>query len=104
MDNRPRVILEAQAHGIPIIAHDWPGLREAVGDGGLLLERDADVAAWTSALRSVWGDRSEQERLSEAARRHAARPEVDPDAIVSKFLDLLHSLVVTSQVRADTCA
>lgn len=80
---RPRVVAETQLSGIPSLALDEAGNREAVGPGGIVVPRDAPIAQWTAALADLWDDPEEHRRLSAAALAHSARPEMDPDGIVT---------------------
>lgn len=93
IDNRPRVVAEAQANGIPVVAADQPGLREAVGPGGVLVACDAGPQEWVSALSSVWDDDDAYERAVADALAHAARPEMQPHAVVDAFEAALRSVV-----------
>jgi glycosyltransferase involved in cell wall biosynthesis len=67
------VIIEALAHGLPIVATDVGGLTEALGHGadgsrpGLLVPPD-DPAAFGAALRAWLRDAKLRERLRRAAR------------------------------------
>jgi glycosyltransferase involved in cell wall biosynthesis len=92
VDNRPRVILEAQANGIPVLATRFDGLVESVGAGGELVDNDAAPGEWTEALSRIWDDTAHYEALVAAARAHAARDEVAPDKIVDRFEQLLEGL------------
>ena len=83
--NRPRVVLEAQANGIPVLGATTAGLVETVGPGGVLLDLGAGIEAWSTVLREIWDDAHRYVALSAAAREHAARPDVDPDHIVDMF-------------------
>jgi glycosyltransferase involved in cell wall biosynthesis len=94
-NGRPRVVLEAQANGIPVLASDLPALREAVGHGGLVVDADAPVAVWVDALSRLVDDRAAYGRFVEAAREHSRREEVDPEAITDRFERVLSDLVAT---------
>jgi glycosyltransferase involved in cell wall biosynthesis len=93
LDGRPRVVLEAQANGIPVLASDLPALRETVGPGGRFVAADAPAAAWADALGDIIDDPERYRQACEAARAHAQREEVDPDAIVTRFERALAELV-----------
>lgn len=95
VDSRPRVILEAQANGIPVIAGDTPALAGAVGAGGLLVPLE-DVGAWVEAIRSVWADEALYGTLVEEASAHSRRLEVDPSAVAVQFESLLSAAVPRS--------
>ena len=41
--------VEALAHGIPVIAHPTPGLRESLGFAGTYVDRD-NIDAWEAQL------------------------------------------------------
>ena len=92
IDNRPRVIAEAQANGIPVVAGEVPALVEAIGEGGLRVPLD-DIDRWCAALELLWNDDEQYEALSAAALTHSRRPEIDPEAVARSFehiaLDLL---------------
>ena len=77
-----RVATEAQMSGIPVVASSRGGLPEAVGPGGILLPHDAPAAQWAAAIRSLWNNENEYRRLSQAAKRHAARDELQYDALL----------------------
>jgi glycosyltransferase involved in cell wall biosynthesis len=66
-----RVPLEAAVSGIPTIAHPAEGLREALGDAPLWVDRD-DVDAWVDAVRSLDDPECFRTRAS-AARAQVAR-------------------------------
>ena len=82
---RPRVVLEAQYNGIPVVAADQAALREAVGPGGVNVALDASFNDWVRTVTRVWDDERYYRDLSEAAHQHARRPEVDPETIVARF-------------------
>ncbi|MFM7270464.1 MAG: glycosyltransferase [Actinomycetes bacterium] len=94
-NGRPRVVLEAQANGIPVLATDLPALTEAVGPGGLVVAAAAGPGVWAARLRELL-EPDHYEALSAAARTHAAREDVDPEAIVTRFEALMRSLVSAS--------
>ena len=93
MDNRPRVILEAQSNGIPVIGSDWPGIADAVGPGGVLLPSAAPLADWLGALDYLWTNDESYSTLSGAAIAHAGRDEVQPDHILSTFEHVVYNLI-----------
>jgi glycosyltransferase involved in cell wall biosynthesis len=89
VDERPRVVAEAQWNGIPVLASDLPGHREAVGPGGLFVPLEAPPAAWAAGFDSLWDDDSTYERLRAAARAHARREDQDAARIVRRFEALI---------------
>ncbi|WP_427870050.1 glycosyltransferase [Leucobacter luti] len=66
------VALEAAATGVPVVARNAGGLREAVVDGetGILVSGD-DPAAWAAAIERLLQDPELAERMGAAARQHA---------------------------------
>jgi glycosyltransferase involved in cell wall biosynthesis len=81
-DSRPRVALESQLLGIPIVAHDLPGLSAAAASQELLVPEGAPLGAWQAALELL------DERyapLSEAARAFADREMPAPEAVFNAF-------------------
>jgi glycosyltransferase involved in cell wall biosynthesis len=99
VDQRPRVVAEAQWNGIPVLASDLPGHRESVGDGGLFVSLDAGRAAWSAALRTLWDDGPVAQRLAAAARAHATRPEQDTLAVVRSFEALVTAARSKDELR-----
>ena len=82
-DASPRVILEAQASGIPAVASRIGGIPEILGDGGVLLDPGAPGERWSEAVEAVLADPAE---LAARAVANAARPELSPAAITDDFL------------------
>jgi glycosyltransferase involved in cell wall biosynthesis len=66
----PRALLEAASSARPLVVTDVPGNRHFVRDGveGLLVP-PGDVAALSSALKSLAGDSDRRCRMGQAARR-----------------------------------
>jgi len=85
IDNRPRVILEAQSNSIPVLSSDQPGLRDQMGDGGLLVAPDAPIDDWVAAFSSLWDDQGEYDRRCKAALEWSQRTDQDPQHIVDSF-------------------
>jgi hypothetical protein len=92
VDNRPRVIAEAQANGIPVIVGDVPALREALGDGGLVVPLE-DVGEWAAAIRRAFDDATWYGDLVEGARIHSRRDEIAPHLVAQAFVDLLSGVL-----------
>ncbi len=68
-EGAPRVVLEAYASGVPVLASRLGGLPELVEDGSSgILVRPGDVAAWTAAVERLTDD-AEAERMGERAWR-----------------------------------
>lgn len=66
--HRPRVALESQLVGVPIIATATPGLAAVAASSELLVPAGSDVGAWTSALQTL---EANYEHFVDAARAFA---------------------------------
>jgi glycosyltransferase involved in cell wall biosynthesis len=64
--------IEALAAGVPIVASDVPGLREAVGESGVLVPPE-DPAALAAAVAGLLRDESRRRALADAGQARAAR-------------------------------
>jgi glycosyltransferase involved in cell wall biosynthesis len=69
----PLVVLEAMSHGLPVIASDIPGMRDAVIDGwNGFLYKPGDVPALKSHIRTIGRDASLRDTFSENARQYVS--------------------------------
>ncbi len=62
-----RVLLEAQAAGVPVLANRIGGMVDVVGPGGRLLPA-GDAAAWLAAIRELIDNKAERDRRGAACR------------------------------------
>lgn len=86
----PQVLFEAEAAGLPIVATDVGGVRDALGGGerGLLVPpQDAEAAA--RAVERLHGEEQLRRRLTEAALAHAAEQTLD--AQLDRIADFLRA-------------
>jgi glycosyltransferase involved in cell wall biosynthesis len=89
-------VIEAAALGVPTVAHDVDGLRDAVRDGAtgwLVREGDDQADVVRRALKDL-GDRTERDRVATECQRWAA--EFDWARTTARMRGL-----ITSAVRAD---
>lgn len=84
----PRVVMEAAAMGVPTVAFDVPGVREAVihHDTGFLVPPD-DEATMVARLLELVHDRSKRARFGAGARQLALE-RFDVDGITEQYLDV----------------
>ena len=91
-EGMPRTVLEASASGLPVVATDAPGLRQAVDHGvtGLLVPvRDADAVA--DAMESLIEDPVLRRQMGAAGRRKA-EGEFDIQAVEKTYVDIYRAL------------
>ena len=106
IDNRPRVIVEAQANAIPALISQYPGLHEAAGSGAIAIDEN-DTDQWVETLKSLWTDDVHYGDLVERTKVASQRPELDPDHVAMTFEQVLDSvqtidLSSPSQIRSNT--
>ena len=92
-----RVASEAHCSGIPVVGSRRGGLPEAIGGGGVILDYDAPLDDWVSAVRQLWSDDDHYERLSAAALAYSRRPQLDPEHQFETFLDVLQQAATGSR-------
>lgn len=83
-NSRPRVALEAQHLGVPLLAHDIPGLASVAASPENLLAPGSAPQAWAQAINRL---DEQYERHVEAARRFAAAEAPSAEAVWSMFVE-----------------
>jgi len=96
----PRIVAEAYALGVPVVASRLGSLAEIVHDGetGLLVE-PGDAGDLASALRRLAADPGEAARLGEEARREYERS-LSPAAKVERLLEIYTGSAGSAQAAA----
>ncbi|WP_240312386.1 glycosyltransferase [Janibacter anophelis] len=79
-------LLEAMAQGLPVVATDVGGTREALGDTGEIVP-SGDLRVLTESIERCLGDTSHAERLGAAARARVAE-RFAVGAVVQAHVDL----------------
>jgi glycosyltransferase involved in cell wall biosynthesis len=88
-DTWGRVTVEAMSSGIPVIASPCPGVVEALGGAGFVIERD-NLDAWASTIRTLIDDPAAYAKASAAARQRAL--DLDPADDLARFCDAVEAL------------
>lgn len=99
-DASPRVIVEANSNGIPVVASAIGGIPELVGNAGVLCRPDAPTGDWAKAIESILCHPTRRAEHAARARINAARPEFQPDTTTAQFLALAEDLRKRVRVRA----
>lgn len=80
-----RVIIEAQANRIPVVAAQVGGIPFTLGAGGVLANPKDSVDPYLKALNSLM-DEEHYATMSELAYQNSLRPEFDPQQQVQNFI------------------
>jgi glycosyltransferase involved in cell wall biosynthesis len=80
-------VVEAMAHGVPIVAHASDAVRETVGNAGILIE-GMDYAEYAAALELLFTRDDYRAALAQAGRTRVARY-FDADTLSQRFITLL---------------
>ncbi len=91
------VLGTATVAGAPVVATDLPGLRDAVGEGGLLVP-PGDPDALGDALRRIVTDDALAAQLRESQKRRGAETEID--VVAAQLVGIYHEVLV-APARAD---
>ncbi|MFM9594083.1 glycosyltransferase family 4 protein [Streptomyces scabiei] len=83
--------VEALASGIPVIAHPTPGLREALGEGAVFLDR-TDTRAWAATIRELYQAAPRRARMSTAALERSAFLERQGRTELQEWVDTIRDL------------
>lgn len=86
-----RMLIEAFACGVPVVASDSGEIPHVVGDSGLVVP-ERDQPAWTETLERVLGDRALRRDLSERGRRAALASYAWP-AVASRHSEFFKAIV-----------
>lgn len=89
MESQPNALIEAQVSGLPVVAWDWAGVREAFQPGvsGLCVGY-GDVTGMQTAVHQLVRDTDLRVRMGEAGRRFA-REAFDSEKNAQACLDFL---------------
>ncbi len=91
-EGNPKVVIEALAAGLPVIATKSQGLTEIIEDGvnGLLVDASAESIA--EAMRKLMGDNQLWQRLSQGARKTAV-DRYSRTSVMDREISLLTGLI-----------
>jgi glycosyltransferase involved in cell wall biosynthesis len=84
-----RVVLEACANGIPVVASRTGGLPEAMGESGVLLDAGDAAGRWADAIEGILTDHARQRHFAATARVNAQRDELGLPFVVAQYLSLV---------------
>ena len=92
-DTQGIVLAEAMAAGLPIVALDAPGAREAVSDGenGILLPGNSSPAEYAAALARLFASPGSLAAMAESARARALA--YDRRRTAARMLELYEALI-----------
>jgi len=86
-----RVAIEAQSHGIPVIASKHTGLLESLENSSYMIDRYKDIFSWQNALQNMCSNEVERSKIIERGFKNSKK--YTTLSVIEKFEKLLESLV-----------
>lgn len=86
-----RVAIEAMANGIPVVASNVAGLRDSVGDGGILVEKD-NINKWVEEIRRLFVDEYYFRIISER-EKDFVKKNYSEDEILKEVAELIKRVI-----------
>lgn len=93
-------VLEAMAQGVPVVATEVGGVRDALGPHAGLLVPPGDVNALANAMLAILQDKSLQSNMGQAGRQRVESEFASP-RIMQKLDDLYTELAIERSVDID---
>jgi glycosyltransferase involved in cell wall biosynthesis len=95
-----RVVIEACANGIPVVASRVGGIPEAVGEAGVLLGASDPPERWADEIEHILRNRDLYSRLSANALANAHREEFRAEVVTDRFIRVMknHMLIAADSV------
>lgn len=94
-----RVVLEACANGIPVLASKVGGVPEAMGESGVLFAPTAAPEHWAQAVEEILANRTRCAALGARALANAQRTEFKMQWIAAEYLRLAVKVAGAAPVR-----
>lgn len=92
-----RVIIEAQANRIPVVASKVGGITFTIGKGGIVVEPKDFSKAYVRALERLENE-SFYQQTSDLAYQNSQRPEFDPQQQVNNFIEAVESYMPSEKL------
>lgn len=90
-EGSPNAVLEAMAAGLPVVATDIPGIRDAVGEEGLpFLTPPGDPHAMAERVQTLLTDKELRRHIGAIMRKRAVK-EFTPSVMCNKYRNLLYA-------------
>ena len=83
-----RVVIEACANGIPVVAARIGGIPEAMGEAGALLGASDPPERWAETIEEILSDPELYSRLSASALANAERDEFNASVVSNGFIEV----------------
>ena len=55
--------VEPMIHGVPVMVQDYPSVREAVGDGAIIMPYECNSKEWIETIEELFFDDEEYEEI-----------------------------------------
>ncbi len=92
-ENLPNALLEAMAHGSPVVAADTGGIPEVARHGvNAMLAPNADAAGFAHVIATLLDNPARAAELAEAGRRHV-ESEFAPDRVARTAIDYYSAII-----------
>jgi glycosyltransferase involved in cell wall biosynthesis len=98
-EGTPNSIVEAMAHGIPIIASDVGGISDMIGNDAGILVPPGDADALAAAMRRLILDREAREQMGRVAKERYQKL-FATDAVVPLLMDTYTRLTANTETAA----
>lgn len=86
-----RVAIEAMANGIPVIASNVAGLKDSVGDGGILVEKD-NIHKWIENIQKLMSSKDFYVEMSRKSKEWV-RNNYSEEDIINKSKNLIEDTI-----------
>lgn len=84
-----RVVVEAQANSIPVIASNRGALEWVVGRGGTVISDPAQIEEWRTSLRRIWDCGDVYQQKSAEAIKNSGRPDFSASDLLDRIEGIL---------------